>query len=68
MTRKCRPQSWLQIKFPQFPAPFPGAGKESADFGQNLEKLSIKQKKFAAKFPAAGNWHLSTGPHASFVF
>jgi hypothetical protein len=42
-------------KFPRFPAPFPGYALKSADFGQNLQNSGLRLKKFAAKFPAAGN-------------
>jgi hypothetical protein len=42
-------------KFPGFPAPFPAYEPKSADSGQNLQNSGLRLKKFAAKFPAAGN-------------
>jgi hypothetical protein len=45
-------------KFPGIPALFPAGETKFADFGQNLGKLGDEREKFAAKFPAAGNWLL----------
>jgi hypothetical protein len=42
-------------KFPEIPAPFPASGPKFANFGQNLQDSGLQAKKFAAKFPAAGN-------------
>ena len=42
-------------KFPGFPAPFPASEAKFADSGQNLQNSELRLKKFAAKFPAAGN-------------
>jgi hypothetical protein len=42
-------------KFPRFPAAFPASGAKSPDFGHNCENSGLRSKKFAAKFPAAGN-------------
>jgi hypothetical protein len=43
------------LKFPQFPARFPGVGSKSAHFGQKVQISRIEVEKFADKFPAAGN-------------
>src|SRR5215472_9063283 len=55
VSRKSCSQKRLTGKFPGFPAPFPAYEPKSADFGQNLQNSRLGSKKFAAKFPAAGN-------------
>ena len=55
VSRKPFSQKGLGRKFPGIPAPFPAYGPKSADFGQNLQNSVLQLKKFAAKFPAAGN-------------
>ena len=44
------------MKFPGIAARFPERGTKSADFGQNLQNSRCGAKKFAAKFPEAGNF------------
>ena len=55
VTRKSCSQKRLAGKFPGFPAAFPAFEAQSADSGQNLQNSELQLKKFAAKFPAAGN-------------
>jgi len=68
VTRKPRLQKSLAGKFPQIPAPFPGSGAQSADFGQNLQNSSLRSKKIAAKFPAAGNLRRGTLEQKKYVW
>jgi hypothetical protein len=55
MSRKSCSYKRLACKFPEIPAPFPAFGVKPADFGQDLQNSGLRLKKFAAKFPAAGN-------------
>ena len=55
-------QKGLKGKFPEIPAPFPASWPKSADFGQSLQNAGLQLKKFAAKFSAAGNFHVVIDP------
>jgi hypothetical protein len=46
----------LSGEFPQFTAGFPGVGRKSVHFGQNVQIACTQAEKFAARFAAAGNW------------
>jgi hypothetical protein len=48
----------LVCDFPGFPAAFPAVHEKFAHYGQNLQDLIRQVKKFAAKFPAPGNFVL----------
>jgi hypothetical protein len=45
----------MNRKFPGIPARFRASERKSAGFGPNLQNSWLTAKKFAGKFPAAGN-------------